>query len=406
MHCHSFFSYNAHGWSPSRIAWESRRANLYAAALTDFDVLDGLDEFLQAGEMLSLRTAVHLETRAFLNEYSDVDINSPGEPGVTYIMGMGFTSVPASGSRQAETLAAYRQGARDRNLALIERINAALPEVALDYARDVLPLTPMQVATERHIMSAYVNKSCQNITKLEARVAFWARVLKTTPEATATLLSDGPALEDKVRSALAKRGGIGYVQPSRDTFPSADEFIKWVLDCGAIPTVTWLDGTTEGEADPEAMLELLVDKGCAALNIVPDRNWNIKDPQARAIRIKNLHDMVREADALHLPINIGTEMNKKGLPFADDLDGEVLSNFRESFTRGAQVMVGHTLLARFADFGYLSEAACSALPDRKQRNAIFAAVGALPPLTSIQACALRAAGPAEALRQFKSAIRA
>ena len=108
MHCHSFFSYNAHGWSPSRIAWESRRANLYAAALTDFDVLDGLDEFLQAGEMLSLRTAVHLETRAFLNEYSNVDINSPGEPGVTYIMGMGFTSVPASGSRQAETLAAPR----------------------------------------------------------------------------------------------------------------------------------------------------------------------------------------------------------------------------------------------------------------------------------------------------------
>ncbi len=26
MHCHSFFSYNAAGWSPSRIAWEARRA--------------------------------------------------------------------------------------------------------------------------------------------------------------------------------------------------------------------------------------------------------------------------------------------------------------------------------------------------------------------------------------------
>jgi hypothetical protein len=28
MHQHSFFSYNALGWSPSRIAWEARKAGL------------------------------------------------------------------------------------------------------------------------------------------------------------------------------------------------------------------------------------------------------------------------------------------------------------------------------------------------------------------------------------------
>jgi len=43
MHCHSFFSYNADGWSPSRVAYECRNRGLCAAALCDFDVLDGLD---------------------------------------------------------------------------------------------------------------------------------------------------------------------------------------------------------------------------------------------------------------------------------------------------------------------------------------------------------------------------
>ena len=43
LHFHSFFSYNAEGFSPSHIAWEARKAGLYAAGLCDFDVLDGLE---------------------------------------------------------------------------------------------------------------------------------------------------------------------------------------------------------------------------------------------------------------------------------------------------------------------------------------------------------------------------
>ena len=78
MHLHSFFSYNTKGYSPSHIAWEARRQGLYAAGLCDFDVLDGLEEFLAAGQALGLRATVNLETRAFFSDYAQVDINSPG----------------------------------------------------------------------------------------------------------------------------------------------------------------------------------------------------------------------------------------------------------------------------------------------------------------------------------------
>lgn len=375
MHFHSFFSYNAEGLSPSHIAWKSFRGGLYAAGLCDFDVLDGLDEWLGAGELLGLRATVNLETRVYLSEYRHVDITSPGEPGVTYIMGAGFVRVPEAGSPQAEQLAAFREGARARNIALIERINPHIPDIAIDYAADVLPLTPRQVATERHIIRAYVNKAQAVFGSDDAVAHYWADILEAD-SARVTAAIGSPKLEEMVRSRLAKRGGLGYVQPSEDTFPPADEFIGWVQSCEAIPMITWLDGTSGGESDCRAMLECMVGKGCAALNIIPDRNWNIADTDEKAVKVANLAAIVAAADDLGLPINVGTEMNKAGLPFADDLSGPVLSRFRESFLRGARIMVGHCILSRYAGVSYLAYEG-----DLASKNGFFESVGALPPLT-------------------------
>ncbi|HAH87532.1 MAG TPA: hypothetical protein DCL60_09205, partial [Armatimonadetes bacterium] len=54
LHYHTFFSFNANGWSPSRIAWESLKYGLEISGIVDFDVLDGMDEFLDVGELLGL----------------------------------------------------------------------------------------------------------------------------------------------------------------------------------------------------------------------------------------------------------------------------------------------------------------------------------------------------------------
>ena len=95
LHAHTFFSYNAYGYSPSKYAWLARKAGLAAAGIVDFDVLDGLEEFLEAGRLLGLKTCVSLESRAFVPEFATRVINSPGEPGVAYHMGVGFTSAAA-----------------------------------------------------------------------------------------------------------------------------------------------------------------------------------------------------------------------------------------------------------------------------------------------------------------------
>ena len=406
MHMHSFFSYNADGWSPSHLAWEARKAGLYGAGLCDFDVLDGLEEFLDAGAAVGLRATVNLETRAYLAEYADADINSPGEAGVAYIMGTGHPRVPGADSEAGRRLQQFRAGARSRNESLMARLNAALPQLPVDYEKDVLPLTPAGNATERHIITAYVNRAIAQFEHPQQVMAFWSEVLGRDPDAMLELMADRPRLEEVVRARLVKRGGLAYEPPSVDAFPPVDDFIAWVLSCDAIPTIGWLDGTSDGESDSRGMFECLKARGAAALNIVPDRNWNIADPATRDLKVGKLREAVETAEAMHLPINIGTEMNKSGLPFVDDLAGEVLAEFRESFLRGTRIMVGQSILARYAGVPYCSSAAAAAFKDTPAKNACFAAVGALPPLTRATVADLAAMGPERAWTHLQDAATA
>lgn len=404
MHFHSFFSYNAEGYSPSHIAWEARKNGLAAAGLCDFDVLEGMEEFFHAGLLLGLRTTVNVETRAFLKEYSTVDINSPGEPGVTYIMGGGFAKKFQAGSHQAKEQAGYRDRARVRNIALINRINPKVPDIAIDYEKDVVPLTPTGAATERHIISAYINKIKSSFKHPDAVTGYLSKLLGKTADEAVALLANMPTLEEVIRSKLAKRGGLGYEQPSIGTFPAVDDFIKWVVSCEAIPMTTWLDGTSAGEKDARAMLECMKAKGAVAVNIIPDRNWNISDAKARTMKQANLKTFVETADSMHLPINIGTEMNKLGLPFVDDLNGEALRPYGQTFIKGARIMVGHTLLLRYADFSYISSKANAEFKTVQAKNSFFEAAGKLQAMTLHQAKALEDMGKDKALGWFRTAI--
>jgi hypothetical protein len=406
MHCHSFFSFNARGFSPSRIAWEARREGWYAAGLCDFDVLDGLEEFLAAGRLLGLRVTVNLETRAYLREYADVEICSPGEPGVTYIMGAGFIRPPPAGSPAAQTLARYREQAGQRNQALVARINRHLGAMAIDYARDVIPLSPGGCPTERHIIRAYLRQAENAFARQSERVAFWSELLKQPAPEIEKLLVNFPAFEEKIRGRLVKKGGLGYAQPSPTTFPPVDDFIAWVRACEAIPMMTWLDGASKGEEKTLELLKCFRAKGAAAVNIIPDRNWNFADPAQRALKTAKLQEFVATAAALDLPINIGTEMNKDGLPLVDDLAAPALRPHRQAFLRGAQVMVGHSILAQYAAFPYGGDAAQAEFPNNPAaKNRFFEAVGALPPLTAAVADRLATVGPRKALEAIRNSAQ-
>ncbi|MCC9074732.1 hypothetical protein FKZ61_001195 [Litorilinea aerophila] len=374
MHCHTFFSFNAYGHSPTSLAWLGRQQGFKLMGIVDFDVLDGVDEFLDACALTGVRGSAGIETRVYLPEFAQHEMNSPGEPGVLYHMGIGFTTTDVS-PEAAAILDELRTQSAQRNQGLIQRVNAYLDPVQVDYERDVLPLTPKGNATERHIVVAYVRQAERHYPDEAARQRFWADRLDLPAERVARLMADAPAFQNQIRSKLMKRGGVGYVQPGHDTFPPIDKLHRLILACDALPCAAWLDGTTSGEQRMDELLALLVDKGAVALNIIPDRNWNIADPDERQVKVQNLYRVVELAQEMDLPLNVGTEMNSYGQKLVDDFDAPALAPVRQAFLDGAYFIYGHTVLQRLLGLGYQSAWARDQLPGRRERNAFYTQVG-------------------------------
>jgi len=372
LHFHTFFSFNANAWSPSRVAWESKKYGLAASGIVDFDVLDGMEEFLSSGLTMELPVCASMETRVFVSDYADKVMTSPNEPGITYFMAGGCYKLPCPDSKAGKQLAQMRDMARQRNLLVLGKVNGFLDKVQLDYDTDVVPLTPSGNVTERHMLAAYDAKSRDIFFgDHKSLVSFWADALGLDSDTAEKLVDDEPKFHDMIRNKLMKFGGVGYIAPSKETFPDIEPVIEMIRDMNALPTATWLDGTNPGEQDMPKLLEMLDSKGIVAMNIIPDRNWNIKNPDEKAVKVKNLELAIKAAKDRCFPICVGTEMNKAGLPFVDDFNSPELQPYVADFISGAHFFWGHTLMARFADAGSASPWAESAFGDDRAAKVDF-----------------------------------
>ena len=374
LHAHTFFSYNAYGYSPSKYAWLARKAGLAAAGIVDFDVLDALEEFLEAGRLVGLKTCVSLESRVFVPEFATRVINSPGEPGIAYHMGVGFTSAV-----QHPFLAEMRAAAAQRTRDMLARVNTFMRPVELDYEKDVVPLTPKGNATERHLCEAYERKAGQVFPDATQRAAFFQEKLGDAPP-------PGAKLQNLIRAKTMKKGGVGYVQPGKGSFPLMADMNRFVLESGAIPTLTWLDGTSEGEKSLEELFATAISSGAAALNIIPDRNYT---PGVKDQKLQNLYDVVAMAEKHHFPIIVGTEMNSPGNKFVDSFGTAELAPLLPVFLRGAHIAYAHSVLQRQSGLGYLSPWARKTFADVRTKNEFFERLGReLKPASADRLCGL------------------
>ena len=369
-HAHTFYSFNYKGYSPTTFALEAKRAGLEIGGIVDFDVLDGLDEYWAASRRLDLKACIGLESRVFVPEFSDRVINSPGEPGISYHMGTGFTTTRIPAEAQ-QFLDGMRQTSETRNRAMADRVNAYLNPLVLDYDVDVNPLTPQGNATERHLCLAYARKAAAQYPEESALRAFWGEKLGVAPEDLKEL-PDGRAITDLIRAKTMKKGGVGYVQPDSGSFPKMADMNEFVLLCGALPTITWLDGTSDGEAAIEELVEVARSTGAVAFNIIPDRNYTPGSPDQK---LANLQQVIRLSADLGLPLIGGTEMNSPGQKFVDDFDSAELSPHREAFLCGGYILHAHSTLQKARGMGYLSEWAKGNFSDVHQKNEFFAAFG-------------------------------
>lgn len=381
MHCHSFFSFNSYGYSPSALVWLAKKLGLQAAGIVDFDNLDGVEEFLSACDRASLRGSAAMETRIYIPELADYVTNSPGEPGVSYATGIGFATSQVNESGKL-VLKGMRDRADQRNRSMLERLNTYLHPVAIDYDQDVLPLTPSGSATERHMLAAYLDAVQQTI---QNPANFWSQKMELEIGTVSDLMLNPATFSDAIRRKLMKLGGIGYVQPGPDAFPTAEEFYQMVISNGALPTYNYLDGSTNGEQRMEQILELLVKKGISGFNLIPnlaipELDGQSENSQKRDKQIQLLLRNVEIAREFDLPLHIGTEMNSYGQRKMDNLDSPELVSVKKHFIDGSYFIYGHVKLQRVLGMGYQSEWAGSWLPSRAERNKFFTKAGyRIPP---------------------------
>ena len=352
-HIHTFYSFNIDGLSPAEVLYKSKMHGLEVAGTVDFDVLDAMEEVFEVGDMLKLRTIASLETRAYVEDYKEREINSPGECGILYSMGVGFARLPNEGTEEYKTLQSMRKGARDRNIALIGRLQSTLEPLVLDYSKDVESLTPAGNATERHIVEALEVKSRATF-KGEDLANYWSVRLGVSVSDAEKLLEDSNALRNTIRSKLMKRGSVGYVAPDSTTFPPLADVMDMVKKSKAIPCWAWLDGFSDGEKDADELVDYMVSAGIRSIAIIPERNWNFSDTELKAKKIAALKDIVEAGKKKDMLFVVGTEMNGFGQPFVDDFSAAELAPFIGDFLAGAYAVYGHTLLERAVERGLMS----------------------------------------------------
>ena len=369
-HAHTFYSFNYKGYSPSRFALEAKKAGLEMGGIVDFDVLDGLEEFWQASRLLDLKACVGIESRVFVPEFSDRVINSPGEPGISYHMGTGFTTTEIPTEAQA-FLDGMRQTSEQRNRAMVDRVNVFLTPLQLNYELDVMPLVPKGNATERHLCLAYARKAASQYSGESALRNFWSEKLGVAPEDLKDV-PDGRGMTDLIRAKTMKQGGAGYVQPDSGSFPKMAEMNEFVLQCGALPTMTWLDGCSAGEGAIEELLEVARSTGVSVFNIIPDRNYT---PGTKDQKLTNLQKVVEICRDLNMPLLGGTEMNSPGQKFVDDFDSDELKPMHPYFLEGSRILHAHSTLQRHAGMGYLSPWAVDQFASVSAKNEFYARFG-------------------------------
>jgi len=162
------------------------------------------------------------------------------------------------------------------------------------------------------------------------------------------------------------------VQPDKGAFPLMADTNRFLAAAGGIPTLTWLDGTSEGEKAIEELLEVAMSTGAAAINVIPDRNYT---SGVKGEKIDNLYQVMELAEKLYLPVVMGTEMNSPGQKFVDNFDSEELSPLAPIFLKGAHIVYAHSVLQQRCGLGYTSEWAKKNFKSAAEKNEFFRALG-------------------------------
>ena len=285
-HIHTTYSFSP--YSPTAAVYAARMEGLCTAGIIDHDSISGAEEFLEAAKLVQIPVTIGMEARISMEgtRLEGRRTNNPDQVGVSY---MTIQGVPHDKIQVLTDFFKPYQAARHaRNRKMTEKINALLPEIALDYDADVLPLSMAAEnggVTERHLMYALAIKLVKQVGKGQAMADKLSSMgLTLSEKQTAQMLdTEYPFYEYDLLGILKSAFVPQIFIDAAEECPKLSQMVKLCADIDAFLCYAYLgDVGNSVTGDKKAqkfeddylddVFECLKDEGVKAVTYMPTRN--------------------------------------------------------------------------------------------------------------------------------------
>ncbi|MBD3392029.1 MAG: hypothetical protein GF418_08145 [Chitinivibrionales bacterium] len=274
-HIHSPYSFSAFD-SVEQAVTLAREQGVAALGLSDFNLVDGHEEFAGLCARYGVYPLFNMETITLVREDKDRGFRyNDGNPGIIYFCCEALDHPASFSQASRDRLHTLWAGTQSRMREMIANVNRHFAASGLDVSFDYESMRERfakNTVRERHLAKAIFH----------AVVERWpdrAEALDALEKAMGTRavdLGDPMGAQGTIRGALLKAGKPCYVEEDLDAFMTPAEARELVLDGGGVPCYPiWIDdraGYSEYEKDPDALADTLLRMGFHCVEFIPLRN--------------------------------------------------------------------------------------------------------------------------------------
>ena len=285
-HIHTTYSFSP--YSPTASVYAARMEGLCTAGIIDHDSISGAKEFIEAAKIIDMPVTIGMEARVSMEgtRIEGKRTNNPDQVSVSY---MTIQSVPHDKiDTLTEFFMPYRAARHERNRKMVAKINELLPELALDYDKDVLPLSMAHEnggVTERHLMYALAIKLVKSVGKGEAMIEKLNSLGISLSEKQSTQMKDTeyPFYEYDLLGILKSAFVPKIFIDATDECPKLKDMVKLCGDIDAYLCYAYLGDVGDSvTGDKKAqkfeddyldeLFECLKEEGVKSVTYMPTRN--------------------------------------------------------------------------------------------------------------------------------------
>lgn len=298
-HIHTTYSFSP--YSPTAAVYAARMEGLCTAGIIDHDSISGAEEFLEAAKLVGMPVTIGMECRVSMDgtRLQGRRTNNPDQVGVSYmtIQSVPHDKIPVL----TEFFRPYQAARHARNREMVEKINALLPKIALDYARDVLPLSESKEnggVTERHLMYALAIQLVRQVGKGAAMVEKLSDMgLSLSEKQKAQMLDTAYPFYEYDLLGILKSAFVPQIFiPATEECPKLPDMVKLCKNVDAYLCYAYLGDVGDSiTGDKKAqkfeddylddVFECLKEEGVKAVTYMPTRNT-----PAQLARLRGLCD--------------------------------------------------------------------------------------------------------------------